>query len=161
MKTIKFQNPETGKMESKTIAITDIQLQQIEKESQPILADDKIQQLLDNMDISAEMKVLLDKIKNFTITFGNKVIKIGKKVIEFLIGIYLKYPNTVKGAILGTILGFLLSSIPIIGVLFSWAIPLLAIIGAAKGFFEDSNKGIQNSISNLINEMFKSWKEIK
>ena len=161
MTTIRYRNPETGKIESKTIAITNNQLQQIEKETKLILDTDKIQQLLDNMDISAEMKILLDKIINFTVTFGSKIIQIGKKIVEFLVGVYLKYPNMVKGAVLGAILGFLISSIPMIGFLFSWTIPLLAAIGAAKGFFEDSNKEIKNSIYNLIDDMFKTWKEIK
>jgi len=161
MTKITYQNPETGEVISKTLDISKEKLQQIEEETKPILEEDKLQQLIDNIDISAELKILLDKVRTFTVKIGEKVIQIGRKVIEFLIAVYLKYPNTVKGALIGAILGFLLTQIPMIGFIFSWAIPLLALIGGIKGFLEDSHGAIIDNIKKLINEMFKAWKDLK
>ena len=74
------------------------------------LDDDVIKRFIDNLDISADVKALLYKFTRATIQAGQYVIKIGRKIIDFVVTIYKQYPSATFGMIFGAIAGYLVST---------------------------------------------------
>jgi hypothetical protein len=97
-----------------------------------------VKRLIDNLDISADEKVLLFSFSEATIRVGEYVVKIGRKIIDVVCKICKEYPSTSFGVILGLIAGFLLSSIPVIGVVLGPIFaPIAVLLGLLGGLIED------------------------
>ena len=90
------------------------------------------------------------------------MLKVGIKIIESVVYLIKKYPNTAMGLVIGATIGLLLSSIPIFGwILSSIILPLCVALGLAFGFWEDLNdESLKNSIKNHIGELFGDLKDI-
>jgi len=105
--------------------------------------------------ISADAKVLLDYLKNTVIKVGNKVLQIGRKIIEVIITFIKKYPNATIGLIIGLVLSSLISSIPILGLILSPIVNLLLpLLGFTIGLIQDWKKEAERNkidISSLEN----------
>src|SRR5690606_32094335 len=118
----------------------------------------QVRQMIDNMNVSADAKSLLNKIAETAIQVGERIIHIGKKILEYVIELVKSYPKATFGLILGLVLGGLVTAIPVIGFLFGWLLqPLLPALGLALGWKADINDSalkkritdIQNSFSPL------------
>ena len=80
--------------------------------------------------MNADLKTILQKMSKFTKKIGDKVIQIGKIVLNIIINILKdikqKFPNMIIGAVIGLILGLIISTIPVLGWLLGGIIiPLL------------------------------------
>ena len=92
------------------------------------LSDEDIKRLIDNLNISADAKSLLYAFSKATIKAGQFVLKIGRKIIDFVCLLFKEFPNATFGMIFGAIVGFLLSAIPILGVVLGPIVTPLAIV---------------------------------
>lgn len=94
--------------------------------------------IIDNMNISADAKSLLSSIANTVIFVGEKIIQLGKKIIEIVMEMMKSFPNATFGMLLGLLLGTLVAAIPIIGVaLGAFVTPIAAAFGLASGWMSD------------------------
>ena len=100
-----------------------------------------IKDRIDNLDISADAKFMLPSVldKTVEVVVGTEkvLIWVGRKILEIAMFLARNYPNATFGMILGTVVGLLISSIPIIGLRFGGIVPLLAMLGLSLGAVED------------------------
>lgn len=159
MVTVQVQGVD-GKYES--INISEEQLNGFSKINEEILTKDKIKTYIDNMDISAEVKVFLNSVVNVTFKIGEMVYNIGKKIVEILIYLAKEFPNMTMGLIIGFVIGTLISSIPLIGWLLSSIIfPVTIFAGGVAGLYYDiSDKATKQTINSYLDEMFGAFKDL-
>ena len=147
---IKGRNPDTG--EERTEEVEDMGKDDLSDLTSTHFRKREISRHIDNLNMPAEVKVLLDKMATVTIKVGKTIVKIGQKILEMVISIVKAYPNTAFGLVLGYILGLLIASIPILGWVFgSIATKLLIALGAwlgAKADFTRKEKDDSNNYPN-------------
>jgi hypothetical protein len=117
---------------------------------------------IDNLAVSAEIKVILGKMMETTLKIGKTIYQIGQKIVEMVIYFVKKYPSTILGLVIGTVIGLIIDSIPVIGWLVGWVItPLCIAFGLIVGFYADMNEqSLKNEISRSINEVFEGLKSV-
>lgn len=105
------------------------------------LTDEDIKKLIDNLNISADAKSLLYAFSKATIKAGQFVLKIGRKIIDFVCMLFKEYPNTTFRVIFSAIVGFLISTIPVLGVVLG---PIASAIFIAVGFVFGANEDFKD-----------------
>jgi hypothetical protein len=130
-------------------------------ETQDILPKDKLIYHVDNLPLPAEAKAILVKLVDLTVTIGNRVLAIGKKIIEMILYLVKRYPNTTIGLVVGAFLGALISSIPFIGWILSPIItPLSLVLGGLIGLWRDlKDQSLRNEIKEFVKE-FEALKDL-
>lgn len=142
-------NPETGtefRTESKSVT-SDLLKLLAEFE----LSDEGIKRLINGLNISADAKLLLYKFSKATITAGQYVVKLGRKIIDLVCSLYKAFPETSFQVIFWSLVGFLVSTIPIIGaVLGPVFTPILVAFGVYNGLMADvQNETLKKTISQM------------
>ncbi|KPP81444.1 MAG: Secretion system effector C (SseC) like family [Rhodobacteraceae bacterium HLUCCO07] len=112
------------------------------------LSEDSLKKRIDALAVSADAKSVLFTIAKTTIRVGSIVVKIGRKVLDIITKIIAEFPMASTGTIFGAIFGYLVSSVPIIGLVFGPFIGALAIaFGFAVGAMQDiGNKALERRI---------------
>jgi len=128
----------------------------VEKMNESGMTDEEIKRIIDKLNISADGKYLLYKLSKGAIQIGRYIVRIGRKIIDFICRIFTDYPSASFGMIFGAIAGVLIASIPIVGVaLGSIVTPLLMLFGLAKGLQEEiKDKALARRIAQA-NAQFK------
>jgi len=150
---IKGRNPETGQEVQVEANSVDNDFLQAMIDFK--MSDEEIKKSIDGLNISADAKKLLYTFSKATIQAGQFVIKIGRKIIDFVCFVYKENPSATFGVIFGAIAGFLIASIPIIGVVLGAVFTPIAIaIGLVGGVIQDlKDKELARKIE-LINAQF-------
>ena len=151
---VELKNAKTG-----DVRIVDAQVdlaEVIEKINKPNMSKRDIFDFFENIELSADLKALLTKILDVTIQIGDATLHIGKKILEFIYLFVKKFPNTSVGIVVGSVLGMLISSIPVIGFILGWMMPPLCIaLGLGIGFWQDmTNPHLVEDISRAMNDIF-------
>lgn len=98
----------------------------------------KISDLLDRTDISADAKAMLMDVARLTVTTGQYVLHIGRKIISVAFEIIQKFPKTTFGIVVAFIVVALVATVPMVGLLLaSFTSPLLIACGLTIGAIED------------------------
>lgn len=106
--------------------------------SDQTLAENQIKRIIDNLDLSADIKSLLFEFAKVTIKVGDVVLKIGRKIIEYVCHMFKEFKNTSFGLIFGAIAGFLIYTIPILGMVLGPVFtPIAMSLGLVLGLNED------------------------
>jgi len=123
----------------------------IQSMSEFSLNSEDIKKTIDNLDISADAKSTLYKFSKATVKIGEFVVKIGRKILDFICILYKEYPNAVFGLIFGAIAGFLISTIPVLGALLAALVtPLAMVFSMMKGAQEDiKDKKLNRKIAEI------------
>lgn len=148
VKKVKFSNkeaivviaelvhPDTG--DRYTVDIPTLTEQHLERMQQEHATDQQIKSYLEALPVSAEIKALLFRITKFTITIGNVILRLGKRLLEITILLVKKYPHAGIGVVLGALIASLIGAIPLLGPpLAAFLGPLLMLFGLAKGLWDD------------------------
>ncbi len=116
------------------------------------LSDEAIKRKINNLNISADAKSMLFSIAKGTVLIGQKILQIGRKILDVIFQIIKDFPNMTAGAIICIVLSMLVSSIPIIGFIFGPLLgPLLIAFGIAVGAKEDlKNAHLQRRITKTM-----------
>jgi len=139
--------------------ITADQFSQFEELLKERVTDNVLNGYIDSFNISADAKVLLHSLQSIVITVGEKVVAIGKKLLEVLLVLTRKFPNTAFGIIVAVFLGLLVSAIPLVGVLLAGILkPLLLIFGIAVGAKNDMK---DMSLKQAINDAVEIFSPLK
>lgn len=112
------------------------------------LSEEALKKRLDNLAISADAKSILFTIAKTTIKVGDFIVRIGRKVLDVIISLLGEFPMASTGTIFGAIFGYLVTSIPLIGLIFGPFVGTLAIaFGFAAGAMQDlGNKALERRI---------------
>ena len=98
---------------------------------------EQVRRLIDNLNVSADVKLQLHSIQEKTIeamtVVGKVTIRIGRKILDVVLWLVREFPNATFGVIFGLVVGHLIGLIPIIGFLIG---PLVGTILAAFGFVQ-------------------------
>lgn len=104
------------------------------------LSEETLKKRLDGLDISADAKSILFTIAKMTIKVGSAIVRIGRKIIELVIGFLKEFPMTTMATLFGLVFGILLSSVPIIGFVLGPIVTKLSVaMGFAMGGMQDFN----------------------
>jgi hypothetical protein len=146
---IQGTNLETG-IEFKTV-IEDLNQDFLASMNNFSLTDDEIRKSIDNLNVSADVKSLLFQFTKVTLKAGDFLLKIGRKIIEFVCLMYREYKNATFGMLFGAIVGLLLASIPVLGVILGPLFTPIAIgLGLVLGLNEDiKDKQLERKIAEI------------
>lgn len=93
---------------------------------------------IDRLNLAADAKALLSRIADITLRAGEFVIKVGRKILETIVGLISKFPKAAIGLIIGAAIGHLIALVPILGFLLGPIVtPLAMALGLALGLRED------------------------
>ena len=106
-------------------------------------SDDRIREIIDQLDVSADAKSALYSVSKVTVRAGQTIVKIGRKIIDIIVTLFEEFPNAGFGAIFGAIIGSLVSTIPIFGQIFG---PLLTPIFISFGIVMGAIIDIQDKL---------------
>lgn len=98
------------------------------------VSDEGLRRWIGGLRFSADNKAILYNISTTTIRAGEYVIKIGRKILEVIYSLVRKFPRATFWTLMGGVLGWLATSIPIIGFVIG---PLVMALGLAKGVYEE------------------------
>ena len=142
-------NPETG--ETYQAEADEVDQEFIETMSIFRMSDADVKRIINSLNISADAKSLLYSFSKATIKAGEFIIKIGRKIVDYICRIFTEFPNATFGLIFGAIAGFLISSIPVLGLVLGPLLsPLLMAFGMIGGLQEDlHDKALERKISEI------------
>ena len=115
------------------------------------MAEEKIKEIIDKLDISADAKSMLFSFSKATIRVGEKIINIGRKIIDYICRVFTEFPSASFGMVFGAIAGLLISSIPILGVVLGPLFtPIAIVLGLVAGLKEDlKDKALARRIAEI------------
>ena len=142
-------NQETG--ETYQVNSDEVDYEYIESMSIFSKTDAYIKRRIDNLEMSADAKSLLYAFSSATIKIGEYVIKIGRKIVDYIFVILDEFRNASFGLVFGAIAGFLVSAVPILGfVLGPLVTPILMAFGLIGGLAEDlKDKALERKITEI------------
>lgn len=142
-------NAETG--ENITTEAPRVTKSFIEEMSSLDLSDAQIKRVIDNLNISADAKSALYGLSKVVISAGEYVVRLGRKIIDFIATTYKEFPNASFGLIFGAIVGFLITTIPLIGALIGAFLgPILMAYGLIMGLSNDiQDKALARRIAEI------------
>ena len=154
---ISGKNPESG--EEFNTESDNIDNEFVESMSIFDMAEGKIKKIIDELNISADAKSMLFSFSKVTIRAGEKIIQIGRKIIDYICRVFTEFPSASFGIVFGAIAGFLISFIPIIGVVLGPIFtPIAMILGLVGGLGEDlKDKALARRVAE-INAKFNPLK---
>jgi len=123
------------------------------------LSDQAIKKQIDNLNVSADVKSLLYSFTKATIKIGEAIIKVGRKIIDFICRLVTEHPNATFGLIFGAIVGFLISSIAVLGIVLG---PLFAPIAMAFGLISGLSEDVKDkALARKIDEIKASFSSLE
>jgi hypothetical protein len=155
---VETTHPDTG--ETIVLDVPNLTDEQIRDMAREYSTDKQLQSKLDNLPLSAEGKVFLAKFLKFTLKVGRVAIKLGKKLIEIAIFVVTKLNHLTFWTVLGAVIAFMVSMIPLIGVsLGGFLGPIIMLGGLVKGFYEQI-KSSDPSIVDIIDNSTVSFRPL-
>ena len=115
-------NPATGKKIA--IEITVEELDRLVRVTKPRVSRKKLERLIGNIELPADVKVLLDLLLNATVRIGNAVLYIGRRVLEIVLDLCKRYPNTTYAVVMWLVVELLSMAAP-------WLAPILVALSTA------------------------------
>ena len=133
---VQYVDQESGK--SVELEAPNLKQSDLEVLSKSYLSAAQLKNTISNLDVSAEFKLILEKLANFTIKAGEVVVALGKKIFEIVTMFVKKYKHAGFGVILALLVSMLISTIPFFGaMLASFLVPILVVLGFSSGMIED------------------------
>ena len=155
---VEARHPDTG--ETIVLDLPNLSDDQIRDMAKEHSTDQQLQSKLDNLSLSAEGKAFLAKFLKFTLKVGGVAIKLGKKLIEIAIFVATKLKHLTFWMVLGAVVAFMVSMIPLIGpILIGFLGPIIMLGGLVKGFYEQI-KSSDPSIVDIIDNSTKSLRPL-
>nr|WP_315849209.1 hypothetical protein [uncultured Rhodoferax sp.] len=105
-------------------------------------SDAQILRRIDSLSLSADAKALLADLLKFGVEVGNAVVRIGRKVLDFVLSLIQQFPKLGFAVILAAVLAALLSMVPLLGGLLSPVLtPLALALGVSWGALKEYETG--------------------
>ena len=108
----------------------------------PLLNRRQLSSLLDQLDLSADVKAILQDLAEITVTVGKRVLQIGRKIIEVALALFRAFANVIFGAIIASVLVMVISGVPALGALLAnFVEPILLAVGIGQGALAEIQSG--------------------
>ena len=118
----KAVNPATG--EEIAIEISVEELDRLVRETRPRVSRKRLERMIGNLPVPADVKVLLDLFIDATVRIGNAVLYIGRRVLEIVFDLCKRYPNTNFSVVMWLVVELLSMAAP-------WLAPTLVEVSTA------------------------------
>lgn len=116
------------------------------------ISDDLLKKKINSMAISADAKSVLFTIAKVSVRVGSTVVKIGRKILDVIATVLSDFPMASTGVVFGAIFGFLVGSIPVLGLVLGPFVGAIAVaFGFAMGAIQDfGNKALEQRIKASV-----------
>lgn len=105
-------------------------------------SDAQILRRIDSLSLSADAKALLADLLKLGTEVGNAVLRIGRKILDFVLSLIQQFPNLGFAVILAAVLAVLLSMVPVLGGFLSPILtPLALTLGVSWGALKEYETG--------------------
>jgi len=105
-------------------------------------SDAQILRRIDSLSLSADVKALLADLLKLGTEVGNVVLRIGRKVLDFVLSLIQQFPNLAFAVIFAAVLAALFSMVPVLGGLLSPILtPLALALGVGWGTLKEFETG--------------------
>lgn len=105
-------------------------------------SDAQILRRIDSLSLSADAKALLADLLKFGAEVGAVVLRIGRKVLDFVLSLIQQFPQLGFAMVLAAVLATLLSMVPVLGGLLSSVLtPLALVLGVSWGALKEYETG--------------------
>jgi hypothetical protein len=154
MALVQIHDPKTNTW--KSVEISNEQMESLNTINDIVIEDNQINSYIDNLNISPEIKVVLDSLLNYSMKIGDLILNIGRKIVEVILYFVQNFPNMIIGTIIGFTIGSIISSIPVLGWALGWLIlPLSTALGMGMGLKIDmQDKKLANKIKDETSDLF-------
>lgn len=161
MALVQIHDPKTNSW--KSVEISNEQMESLNTINDVVIADKQVNSYIDNLNVSPEIKVLLDSLLDYSMKIGDLILNIGRKIVEVILYFVQNFPNMIIGTIIGFTIGSIISSIPILGWALGWLIlPLSTALGMGMGLKIDlQDKKLANKIKDETSDLFGTMKDFK
>jgi hypothetical protein len=97
-------------------------------------SDSQLFRQIESLGVSADIKALLADLLRFASRVGNELLRIGRKVLDFILTFAKQFPLLTFSAAIALVLGTLLTAVPLLGGLLGPVLtPLVLALGVALG----------------------------
>lgn len=104
--------------------------------------DEQIRRKIDSMNVSADAKALLNNLLSASTKVGEVALRIGRKILDFVLTAVQTFPQLTFAALLGLVFAALFAMIPILGTLLSAIVtPLALALGIGLGVKAEIDSG--------------------
>ena len=112
----------------------------------------RIKSYVRNLEVPAEVKVILDELLKATVNVGGRLYRIGRKVGEIAIVLATKFPAITFALILTSLINMLIAAIPLLGPVLAPIVgPLVTAAGLAIGAYKDiTNPELKERMEELV-----------
>ena len=112
----------------------------------------RIKSYVRNLEVPAEVKVILDELLKATVNVGGRLYRIGRKVVEIAIVLATKFPAITFALILTSLINMLIAAIPLLGPVLAPIVgPLVTAAGLAIGAYKDiTNPELKERMEELV-----------
>lgn len=98
----------------------------------------QLQKHIDRLAISADAKALLCDLGRLSMTVGDAVLQVGRRIVGFILDLAKRFPNTAFGVVVGVVLTMLIAAVPFIGPFLAGFLgPLMIAFGLTVGAVRD------------------------
>ena len=123
--------------------------------NEKFLSNDAYENFIDRLDVSDNWKVFLKSLIRMTKKVCGVVVEAGKVILNIVIDGVRRFPHAIGGAVIGLILGMLLTVIPFAGPWIASAVaPILAVAGGLTGLAMDVSlivfQGLGDGVRNYV-----------
>jgi len=98
---------------------------------------------------ASELRAALHRIADWTCRVGGRAVRLGARIMEFIAVQILRYPATLVAAVVMAVLGFLASSIPILGCVLGPIVNALGVGVVGVVFLGETVRNLTESL-NII-----------
>lgn len=106
---------------------------------------------IDRLNISADKKALLLELAAVTLNVGGRVLAFGRKVLDFVFDLAIRFQNVGFGVILALALSAVLASIPLLGpAIAALLTPIMLAFGILRGAIQDFKEASLRSEINAF-----------
>lgn len=110
---------------------------------------------IDRLNISADAKSLLMDVAAITLKIGEKILAFGRKLLEFVFGLAIRFKNVGFGILIALALSAVLTSIPLLGPAIAAILtPIMLAFGILRGAVQDfKDASVQSELDALSRRM--------
>ena len=113
--------------------------------------DGQILRRIDSLNLSADAKALLADLLKLATKVGETALRIGRKILDFVLSLIQHFPNLAFAVVLAAVLAALFAMVPLLGGLLSPILtPLALALGVSWGALKSSRAAIWLSASRSL-----------
>lgn len=118
----------------------------------------QIIRFIEGLSISADAKALLVDLLKVSTKVGKKMLRIGRKMLDFVLSLVKLFPALTFAALLALVVGSLISMVPLIGSALSVILgPLAMVLGISWGAWQDLRNG---DLGLRVDEFIANFKSL-